>query len=86
MLYLVKKGFALGKGPAMNMRTVDQSSEAIAQRINAIIRELEELRNAVLRTYAEPPGENLVEQLYGALGQGDWGEYDLDLDWQRFAR
>lgn len=85
MLYLVKKGLELGKGSAMNMRTVDQSSEAIAQRINAIIRELEDLRNAVLRTHAEPSDGNLVEQLYGVLGQGDWGEYDLDLDWQRFA-
>ena len=69
----------------MDMQTVDQSDEKILQRIDTIIHELEELRKVLLHTKTETPEGNLAQQLYGALGQGDWSEYDLDLDWQRFA-
>jgi hypothetical protein len=69
----------------MNIQTVGPSPKTILQRIDAIIQELEELREMVLRTPTEPPNDNLAQQLYGALGQGNWNEYDPDLDWQRFA-
>lgn len=50
-----------------------------------IIRELVELRENVARMQPAPDDkEDLAEQLYGALGQGSWDEYDPDLDWQRF--
>jgi hypothetical protein len=58
--------------------------ETIVKRIDLIVRELQELRRTVLHQ-AQPPNENLAEKLYGALGQGSWDEYDLHLDWQRFA-
>ena len=67
----------------MDVHPVGQSVETILQRIDATIRELEGLRKALLRAQAEPPENDLAQQLYGALGQGNWDEYDLDLDWQR---
>ncbi len=69
----------------MDAYPVDQSVEAILQRIDTTIRELEGLRKALLRSQAQTPENDLARQLYGALGQGDWEEYDPDLDWQRFA-
>jgi hypothetical protein len=69
----------------MEIQTADRSSETILQRIDAIIHELTELRKIVLRAQVESPNGNLAQQLYGALGRGDWSEYDPGLDWQRFA-
>lgn len=63
---------------------MEPTAEAILERIDTIARELQELRQAVL-LQTRAPEENLVEQLFGALGQGTWDEYDLHLDWQRFA-
>jgi predicted transcriptional regulator len=65
----------------MNVHTRDQSPEAILQRIDAIMRELGELRQMVLRIQSEPAAGNLAQQLYGVLGQGTWEEYDMQLDW-----
>lgn len=60
------------------------SPDLILRRIDAIIHELQELRQIVLvREHGADGG--LAAQLYGALGQGTWDEYDADLDWQRFS-
>ena len=64
-------------------RMLQEPSEQILDRIDAIIQELQELRQVVL-TQTRPAEENLVAELYGALGQGAWDEYDPQLDWQRF--
>jgi hypothetical protein len=69
----------------MDIQTVDLLAETISRRIDAIIHELEELRQMVVRTPVGPPTDNLAQQLYGALGQGGEDEYDPDLDWQRFG-
>ena len=58
--------------------------ETIVKRIDTILSELQELRRAIL-LQSQPQNGNLTEQLYGALGQGSWDEYDRQLDWQRFA-
>lgn len=63
---------------------MDTTPEVIVKRIDAIIHQLQELRRTIL-VQTRPPDGNLVERLYGALGQGSWDEYDLHLDWQRFA-
>ena len=63
---------------------VQQPTERILERIDAIIQELQELRQEVL-TRDHPSEENLTAQLYGAWGKGKWEEYDPHLDWQRFA-
>ena len=60
------------------------SPDPVLRRIDAIIRELQELRRVVLVQERSADG-NLTAQLYGALGQGTWDEYDSDLDWQRFG-
>ncbi|GAB4542805.1 MAG: hypothetical protein Kow0063_35280 [Anaerolineae bacterium] len=54
-----------------------RSPEAILERIEAIMRELAELRQMVLRIQPEPAAGDLAQQLYGALGHGSWEEYDL---------
>ena len=58
--------------------------EAVVTRIDAIIQELQALRELVAREVSSPT-DDLTEQLFGALGQGTWDEYDPDLDWIRFA-
>ena len=64
---------------------VPESPDLILKRIDTITQELQELRRVVLVQERSAEG-NLAEQLYGALGQGTWDEYDPDLDWQRFAK
>lgn len=32
-----------------------------------------------------PTTPSLADQLFGALGHGQWAEYDLEVDWQRFS-
>jgi hypothetical protein len=63
---------------------MDATPEVIIKRIDIIVRELQDLRQTIL-VQTRPPDGNLAGQLYGALGQGSWDEYDLYLDWQRFA-
>jgi len=63
---------------------IESTAETLLERIDVIARELEELRRVVL-AQVQPPDKNLADQLYGALGQGSWGEYELNLDWQRFS-
>ena len=82
----MNSGFLAEKVTDMNaMREIQQPTETILKRIDTIIQELQELRQAVLAQERSLPG-NLTAQLYGALGQGDWDEYDLasnDTDFDR---
>jgi len=57
--------------------------ETIIRQIDTIIRQLQELQQ-LLSAQARPANGNLTDQLYGALGQGPWKEYDLHLDRQHF--
>jgi hypothetical protein len=63
---------------------VQQPTDRILERIDAIIQELQELRQEVM-TRDRPSEKNLAAQLYAAWGQGTWNEYDPHLDWQRFT-
>jgi len=58
-------------------------SEAVLERIDTILRELLELRQTVAAQGHAARG-NMATDLFGALGHGRWGEYNLDVDWQRF--
>lgn len=58
-------------------------TQLILNRLDAIMRELESLRRQIIMP--SPPPTNLTDQLFGSLGKGTWEEYELDLDWQRFA-
>ncbi len=59
---------------------VQLSPQTVLERIDTIIWELQELRQAV-SVQIRPVKRGLTAQLYGALGQGTWDEYDLRLDW-----
>lgn len=73
-----------GLKPLVRKCSMDTTPEAIVNQIDAIICELQGLRQTIL-VQTQPPNGNVTEQLYGALGQGSWDEYDLYLDWERFA-
>ncbi len=60
------------------------SYQAITERIDAIIRELEMLRSIVVTAHSEPAESDLAGKLFGVLGKGSWEEYDSDTDWRRF--
>jgi hypothetical protein len=62
------------------------SQKIIVDRIDAIINELHWLRQQVLHVNDETVvSANIVDELAGSLGQGNWDEYDKQLDWERFA-
>lgn len=71
----------------MNMPFIKQSPELILKRIDAIIAELQILRQQViaLENQTEPVSPDIVDELAGSLGQGSWDEYDKSLVWERFA-
>lgn len=69
----------------MSTTTDVSNPQQIAERIDGIIRELEQLRRQLVKP-VDRPAQGLTDQLFGALGHGAWREYDLDLDWQRFER
>ncbi|MBN2001832.1 MAG: hypothetical protein JXA21_00635 [Anaerolineae bacterium] len=63
---------------------VQTTPEALLQRIDAIMRELQEMRR-LLMSQSRQIDEDLVEQLWGSLGQGTWDEYHDDLDREYFG-
>ena len=63
---------------------MEPTAQMILEKIDTIAQELQELRKAI-QSQIRPPEQNLAEHLFGALGQGSWDEYDLDVDWHRFA-
>ncbi|MBE9471446.1 MAG: hypothetical protein IMY75_05005 [Chloroflexi bacterium] len=67
---------------------IRQPSEVILGQVDTIIRELQDLRRAILvQVQIQPSVENLTDQLWGALApeSGKDDEYDPYLDWERFA-
>jgi hypothetical protein len=55
------------------------------ERIDVIIRELQELRQVIL-VQSQSSSENLTDQLWGILApESKDDEYDPYLDWERFA-
>jgi hypothetical protein len=69
--------------------TAQISEDVLLQRIDAMTRELQELRRLILAQSRSPvqtdSATDLVAQLAGALGQGSWEEYEDDIEWERFA-
>lgn len=67
---------------------VPTSFHLILQRLDKIAAELYSLRQAVINAQGHPPEshqEDIVMQLYGALGHDSKSEYDGMLDWERFG-
>jgi hypothetical protein len=71
----------------MDTQTAEQSPVLILKRIDVIIAELQALRQQVmsLEAQSEPASRDIVDELAGSLGQGNWDEYDKFLEWERFA-
>jgi hypothetical protein len=60
------------------------SQNDILSRIDAIARELEDLRRSVLKATPAVKVDNLTDKLLGALGSESISNYDYNLDWERF--
>jgi hypothetical protein len=68
--------------------TVEVSPALLLQRIDAVMWELQKLRQLVSAQPLSPVGlqePDLVAQLTGCLGQGSWDEYEDDIEWERFG-
>lgn len=65
------------------VRDAPPPSEVVLERIDAIVRELLALREAIAAR-PQPAPDNLAAELFGALGHGTWDEYDLQTDWRLF--
>ena len=63
------------------------SNEDILKRIDAIMKELQGLRQFITQSQTDHNtiSKDIAEELAGSLGQGTWQEYDSDLDWKRFS-
>ncbi len=67
--------------------TVQMPADVLLQRIDAMTRELLDLR--LVTAQVIPPMESqepdLVAQLVGRLSQSSWEEYEHDVEWERFS-
>ena len=61
--------------------------QQVISRVDTIIHELEALRRQLkLAAASKTTGTtDIIEELFGAAGQGTRDEYDLNLDWARFS-
>lgn len=57
----------------------------IIQRIDAMMHELETFRRQLTALPKVTAGLGLTQELFGVAGQGSREEYDVHLDWKRFA-
>jgi hypothetical protein len=70
----------------MILQTLEPSPDALLERIDLIMRELQALRQTVQAMTKPTPSAPLAQELFGSLGQGTPEEYepDIDINWQRF--
>ena len=57
----------------------------VVGRIDAMMRELETIRRQLTALPRVTAMSGLTQELFGAAGKGSRDEYDLNLDWKRFA-
>ncbi len=57
----------------------------IVGRIDAMMRELEMMRRQLTVIPKVAVASGLTQELFGAAGKGTRDEYDMNLDWKRFA-
>jgi hypothetical protein len=73
----------------MALQTLEQSPDAILQRIDTIMQELQALRQMIQTMRQAKPTEDLTHRLLGSLGQGSTDELEaineFVVTWQRFA-
>lgn len=68
----------------MSTAVMTSNQTQIVHRIDAIVRELLELRGQLMVTPKTVATHSLTDELFGAAGQGNCDEYDVQLDWLRF--
>lgn len=57
----------------------------VVERIDAMMRELEIIRRQLTEFPKVAVATGLTQELFGAAGKGTRDEYDMNLDWKRFA-
>ncbi len=57
----------------------------VVERIDAMMRELETMRRQLTELPKVAVVSGLTQELFGAAGKGTRDEYDMALDWKRFA-
>jgi hypothetical protein len=57
----------------------------VVERIDAMMRELEIMRRQLTELPKAAVATGLTQELFGAAGRGTRDEYDMNLDWKRFA-
>lgn len=60
-------------------------TQQVIERIDAMMRELETMRRQLTALPKVAVTSGLTQELFGAAGKGTRDEYDLNLDWKRFA-
>ena len=70
----------------MSTAVMTSDQMQIVHRIDAIVRELLELRGQLTATPRAVSTHSLTDELFGAAGQGNRDEYDIQLDWVRFSQ
>ena len=61
--------------PIFSDQQTNLSPKAILTKIDMIMQELEKLKAMVVTTQHGLEETDLVDKLFGVLGQGTWGEY-----------
>jgi len=69
----------------MSTAVMTSDQKQIVHRIDVIVRELLELRGQLTAAPQAVPTHSLTDELFGAAGQGNRDEYDVQLDWERFS-
>lgn len=57
----------------------------VVERIDAMMRELEIMRRPLIALPKVAVATGLTQELFGVAGKGSRDEYDVNLDWKRFA-
>ncbi len=65
-------------------RTTSDTRQLV-ERIDAMMRELELMRRQLTELPKVAVVSGLTQELFGAAGKGSRDEYDMNLDWKRFA-
>ncbi len=66
-------------------RNTPLDTRHVIGRIDAMMHELEIIRRQMTAVPRVADATGLTQELFGAAGKGSRDEYDVDLDWKRFA-
>ncbi len=70
---------------ARNPKRTALDTRQIVERIDAMMRELDLMRQQLTAPSKVVMASGLTQELFGAAGKGTRDEYDMALDWKRFT-